>query len=139
MWQRSVSVIAPAPVEAVWRLFADVEGWMRWNAGIESISIAGPFASGTEFVMKAPGQEAFTSRLLNVVEPRGFEDETVLGDVRVLVDHRAEAIDGGCTLITYTAKVFGPGAEEIGVAVTDDFPAVLAALAALAERESVRA
>jgi hypothetical protein len=139
MWQRCFSVITPAPVKAVWSLFADVEGWVRWNEGIESISIAGPFASGTEFVMKTPGQEAFTSRLLNVVELQGFEDETVLGDIRVLVDHRAEALADGGTRITYTATVFGPGAEEIGAAVTSDFPAVLAALSARAEGATVRA
>jgi uncharacterized protein YndB with AHSA1/START domain len=139
MWQRSFSILASAPVQAVWKLFADVEGWARWNAGIESISIAGPFADGTEFVMKPPGQEAFTSRLVNVVEPLRFEDETVIGDIRVLVDHRVEPAPDGQVRITYTARVEGPGAEEVGAAVTDDFPAVLKALAALAEREAVRA
>ena len=139
MWQRSFSILASAPVQAVWKLFADVEGWARWNAGIESISIAGPFADGTEFVMKPPGQEAFTSRLVNVVEPLRFEDETVLGDIHVLVDHRVERVPDGQTRITYTARVEGPGAEEIGAAVTDDFPAVLKALAVLAEREAARA
>jgi len=139
MWQRSFSILASAPVAAVWRLFEDVEGWPSWNAGIESISLHGPFAEGTEFVMKPPGQDAFTSRLLDVVPQRRFEDETVVGDVRVLVDHQVERVSAAQARITYTATVTGPGAAEIGAAVTDDFPAVLEALAALAERESVRA
>jgi hypothetical protein len=138
MWQRSFSIFTPAPVAAVWRLFEDVEGWTAWNAGIESIGIHGPFASGTEFTMKVPGQEAFRSRLVDVVPNRRFVDETVVGDIRVLVDHHVES-DGAQTRITYTASVTGPGEAEIGAAVTDDFPAVLEALVALAQREPVRA
>jgi uncharacterized protein YndB with AHSA1/START domain len=139
MWQRSFSILASAPVAAVWRLFEDVEQWKAWNAGIESISMHGPFAQGTEFVMKPPGQDAFTSRLVDVVPLRRFEDETVVGDVRVVVDHQVERLSAAQTRITYTATVTGPGAAEIGAAVTDDFPAVLEALAALAQREAVRA
>ena len=139
MWQRSFSILTPAPVAAVWRLFEDVAGWPAWNAGIESISIDGPFADGTAFVMKPPGQDAFTSRLLNVVPLERFEDETVVGDVRVLVDHRVERLSATQSRITYTATVTGPGAAEIGAAVTEDFPAVLKTLAARAQREAVRA
>jgi len=139
MWQRSFSILVSAPVAAVWRLFEDVEGWTAWNAGIESISMQGPFVEGTEFVMKPPGQDAFTSRLVNVVPLRRFEDETVVGDIRVVVDHQVERLSVAQTRITYTATVTGPGAAEIGAAVTDDFPAVLEALSALAEREAVRA
>ena len=136
MWQRSFSIFTPAPVAAVWRRFEDVEGWTTWNAGIESISMQGPFADGTEFVMKTPGQEAFTSRLLNVEPGVRFEDETVVGDVCVRVDHRVERAGGLQTRITYTATVTGPGAEEIGLAVTDDFPAVLQALAEVARADA---
>jgi len=27
----------------VWRLFQDVPGWKKWNAGIEQIKINGPY------------------------------------------------------------------------------------------------
>jgi uncharacterized protein YndB with AHSA1/START domain len=138
MWQRSFSIVASAPAAAVWRLFEDVEGWKAWNAGIESISMHGPFAEGTHFAMKPPGQEAFTSRLVKVVPQRRFADETVVADVRVFVDHEVERTSAAQSRITYTATVTGPGAAEIGAAVTDDFPAVLEALAARAEREAAR-
>ena len=139
MWQRSFTLLVTAPVAAVWRLFEDVEGWPTWNAGIESIAIDGPFANGTAFVMKTPGQDAFTSRLVDVVPQRRFTDETVVGEVCVRVEHGVEPASGGQSRITYTATVSGPGAEEIGAAVTDDFPTVLEALAACAQREAVRA
>lgn len=134
MWQQAFDILTPATPATVWQLFADVDGWSGWNAGIESIALHGPFADGTAFTMKPPGEDAMTSRLANVVDGCSFEDETVLGEVRVLVDHRVERLPDGRSRITYTARVEGPGAADIGAAVTADFPAVLAALAALAEQ-----
>jgi hypothetical protein len=139
MWQREFSVQAPVTAQAVWRLFRDVDHWGRWNAGIEQIALRGPFAAGTEFMMKPPGQPAFISRLTAVEEPRGFTDETVLGDVRVVVDHRIAPAENGGVRITYAAMVTGPDAAAIGEAVTEDFPQVLQALvaqAALARAEA---
>jgi uncharacterized protein YndB with AHSA1/START domain len=134
MWQQSFDIHTAASPATVWQLFVDVDGWAAWNAGIEAITLHGRFADGTEFTMKPPGEEAMTSRLVNVVEGCSFEDETVLGDIRVLVDHRVERLADGRSRIAYTARVEGPGAAEVGAMVTGDFPAVLAALAATAER-----
>jgi hypothetical protein len=139
MWQREFSVQAPVTAQAVWRLFSDVDRWGEWNAGIEQIALRGPFAAGTEFVMKPPGQDAFVSRLVAVDELRGFTDETVLGDVRVVVDHRIVPADGGGVRITYAATVTGPDAVAIGEAVTEDFPQVLQALVAQAARARAEA
>ena len=133
MWHCEHSVETSASPEAIWQLFRDVGGWKAWNSGIEEISIAGPFVEGTQFLMKPPGQDAFTSQLICVLENERFDDETVVGDVRVVVEHRIQALAPGRTRITYAASVEGPDAEEIGAAVTGDFPDVLAALAKLAE------
>ncbi len=136
MWHREFSILIPATPATVWSLFSDVNGWRRWNAGIEQIELHGPFASGTSFTMKPPGQEAFTSTLLSVVEDAGFIDETVIGDIRVLVDHRIESVDDGTVRVTYAARVEGPGAADVGEAVTEDFPQVLEALARLARQHA---
>ncbi len=133
MWQQAFDILTPASPATLWQLFVDVDGWAAWNAGIEEIALRGPFADGTEFTMKPPGEEAMTSRLVGVVPGCSFEDETVLGDVRVRVDHRIEPAADGRSRVTYTARVDGPGAADIGAAVTGDFPQVLAALAKLAE------
>jgi len=139
MWQQRFDTLTSAAPATVWRLFADVAGWPRWNAGIEAIALHGPFVEGTTFTMKPPGEDAMTSTLRHVVAGRSFEDETVLGEVRVHVEHRVEAAVGGRTRIAYAARVEGPDAADVGAAVTADFPLVLAALAALAEHEEAAA
>lgn len=122
-----------AAPDAIWALFADVPGWQGWNAGIEHIELDGPFATGTWMTMKPPGQDAMRSRLIDVRVNEGFTDETAVGDLVVTVAHRIERA-GARIRVVYAVSAVGPGAAEIGPAVSSDFPEVLAALAARAER-----
>jgi hypothetical protein len=133
-WRGEQAVETQASPEVVWSVLGDVKGWKHWNAGIERIELEGPFASGTWFTMKPPGQDPLRSQFLEVEENRGFVDETRVGDLVVRVGHRIEAIASGRTRIVYAVDARGPGAAEVGPAVAADFPEVLAALAALAER-----
>ncbi len=134
MWSHEESIETSASPARVWELFADVERWKDWNAGIESIVLHGPFAEGTTITMKAPGQDALTSTLIQVKPSQSFTDETVVGETRVLVSHRLAPLLSGRTKIVYSTKITGPGAAEIGPMVTADFPDVLAALKNLAEQ-----
>ena len=134
MWQREFSIETSASPETIWKLFEDVPGWKKWNAGIEQISMAEPFAEGAQFIMQPPGQPELTSKLIKVRENEVFEDETIVDDIRVVVAHQLTRLRPNLTRITYAAKVTGPAAEEIGTAVTSDFPDVLKSLASLAER-----
>lgn len=132
MWQTQHDIETSASPEAIWRLFRDVPRWTTWNAGIEAIDLHGPFAAGTEFTMKTPGQDAFRSRLDDVRENECFVDETRVGDLVVRVAHRIERLDAKRTRVTYELTAVGPDAAEIGPAIASDFPEVLASLAARA-------
>ena len=137
MWTDTASIVTTASPQALWRLFEDVAGWTRWNAGIERIALHGPFAAGSTFDMQPPGMDAFTSTLRDVRPNAGFVDETVLEGTRFLVSHELQPLPSGGTRVTYTVKVEGPEAATLGPLVTADFPEVLAALKALAEQEAV--
>jgi len=134
VWRKEYSIETTATPEAIWRLFSEVPGWKHWNAGIEEIQITGPFAAGTEFHMKPPGQETLTSRLVEVRVNEVFVDETRIEDLTVRVTHRIETLPGSSrTRIVYAAEAIGPGCEEVGPLVSADFPEVLKNLVALAE------
>jgi hypothetical protein len=139
VWEIEHSTETKASPEAVWALFKDVAGWKRWNAGIEEIQLHGVFQAGTEFMMKPPGQESLTSRLVEVCENVGFLDETCVGDLKIYVDHRIEPIAANKTRIVYSLEAFGPSCDEIGPLVSADFPEVLKALATLAESQACQA
>ena len=134
MWTATASIDTTAAPQAVWRLFEDVAGWPAWNAGIERIALHGPFATGTTFTMQPPGMEAFTSTLIDVRAQAAFVDETLIEGTRFVVFHELAPLPSGGTRVTYRTEVSGPAAEEMGPLVTADFPDVLAALKARAER-----
>ena len=133
MWSHEESIVVDAAPHRVFARFRDVAGWVRWNEGIEQIELHGPFAEGTTFTMKPPGQDPLTSRLIRVIPDQDFVDETVVGPVRVVVSHRLTALPDERCRVTYRTEVTGPDAAEVGRMVTSDFPQVLSALKAVVE------
>jgi hypothetical protein len=136
IWRHEYAIETSATAETIWSIFRDVPGWKNWNAGIEQIDIDGPFAAGTWFTMKPPGEEALRSQLVEVRENACFVDETRVGDLAILVAHRIESVGPARARVVYAVDARGPQASEIGPAVASDFPEVLASLAKLAEAKS---
>ena len=66
-----------------------------------------------------------------------FTDEMDAGDFVVRTVHRLEPLAQGRTRVIYRTEITGPAADQVGPqlgpAITDDFPEVLAALVKLAE------
>jgi hypothetical protein len=142
MWTREFDTLTSADRRTVWALWADVNGWTRWNPGLDDVRLGGPFQTGTRFLMTPSGGPTLTSTLVDVNEGSSFTDVTVLGDLSVWVEHRIEAQPGGQLRLVYRAQVEGPDEEAAGEAITGDFPEVLAALVEMAvrtEREALAA
>jgi uncharacterized protein YndB with AHSA1/START domain len=139
MWAYERSIETTAAPDAVWRLWSDIARWPHWNDGIEKIEIDGPFAAGTTFTMTPPGDEPVRMRLAEIIPGELFTDEMDGGGFTVRTVHRLEPAPGGRTRIIYRTEISGPSADQagprLGPAITADFPAVLAALAKLAEGE----
>lgn len=133
VWRNEYAIETSATAETIWSIFRDVAAWKSWNAGIEEIEIEGPFATGTWFTMKPPGEEALRSQLIEVRENACFVDETQVGDLVIKVAHRIESLGPAHTRIVYAVDAKGAQAAEIGPVVASDFPEVLASLAKLAE------
>jgi uncharacterized protein YndB with AHSA1/START domain len=134
MWTGEESVEIAASPATIWTLFSDVQGWKKWNAGIEEIELHADFATGATFAMQPPGEEGFTSTLIDVRPNECFTDETVIDGTRVVVHHQIVVLSSGHSRVTYRTEISGPAAAEFGPTVTGDFPDVLAALKELAER-----
>ena len=133
MWQHEYSIETSASPETIWTIFCDVPGWPKWIDGLDHAEIAGLFKTGAELNLIPKGQGPVTSRLVEVKENVGFIDESGHGDVAIRVEHRIERIASDRTRIVYAIQVTGPSAENIGKAVSADFPDVLKSLASLAE------
>lgn len=142
MWSTEFTHEADASPAALWQILSDVERWDAWNDGIETIAVDGPLAVGTTFRMKPPGQDELSSTIVELEPHRLLTDVTEVGGLVIRVEHRLEPLAGGGTSITYRVEVSGPAAdaagEEVGTAISADFPEVLAALAAAASSTASR-
>ena len=123
---------------AIWALYEDVSTWPGWDAQAELVTRDGPFAAGSTGTMKFAGQDALAYRLTRVEPLREFVDETPVGDIVVRVSHLLEPAGAGLLRLTYAAEIDGPAeqAAQIGPMITADFPKTMAALIALASRNS---
>jgi hypothetical protein len=136
MWSCEHAAEADVSAPAIWRIWADVENWGEWNADIESIGIEGPFAAGSTITMTPRGSDPVLLRIATAEPDEEFVDVADLGGALVTTAHRIEPLDGGRVRVVYRTEITGPAADamgpEIGPAITDDFPATIAALLARA-------
>lgn len=136
MWVAEFRGTAEADPAAVWKILSDVDRWGSWNEGIETITLAGPLAVGATFRMKPSDEDEMTSSIAELEVNRLLTDVTEMGELTIRVVHRLEPLSSGGTSISYRVEVSGSAAaavgEQVGTAVSADFPQVIAALAATA-------
>jgi uncharacterized protein YndB with AHSA1/START domain len=132
MWRYEHTAQAPVSPEAVWRLWSEVELWPDWNPDIETITIDGPFAAGSKFVMNPDGDEPVHMTLEEVVPGTSFTDLAEFNGLVLRTIHLMEPAEGGNLRITYAMEITGPSADavgaEVGEQITSDFPETVAAL-----------
>ncbi|MET0350972.1 MAG: SRPBCC family protein [Rhizobacter sp.] len=137
MWTHEASIETSASAETLWRLFEDVAGWPRWNAGIASIALHGAFARGATFTMGLPDGDTVHGTLTEVSTAVCFTDESIVDGNRVAVAHLLVPRRHGGTRVVFRTQVDGPDDTAIGPMVSGDFDDVLRALRSLAEAEAV--
>ncbi|MFD7909138.1 SRPBCC family protein [Streptomyces sp. NPDC059752] len=138
MWEYEHGIETAATAEAIWRLWADVENWGAWNAGVQKIEIDGPFAVGTQITMTPPGEDPIPLRIAEAVEGERFVDEVSFGDLLLRTVHRIDPVGQDRVRVVYRMEITGNGADEvgpqIGPGITADWPETMASLAELALR-----
>jgi hypothetical protein len=134
MWKTEHTHDTAAAPEAVFALWADVEGWPAWDASLIATTLDGPFAAGSTGTLHPQGMPEPIAFRLTAVEPgAGFADETRLGPLVLRFEHRVEPRADG-SRIAVSIEADGPDAEQIGPAVAEDLPESVAALAEAALR-----
>src|SRR5436305_9991389 len=113
MWTRDYSLTTDVEAEALWRLLGDVEGWVQWNDGIESIELDGPLVVGATFRMTPPGEDTITSTIVDLQPGRLLTDLTEMDGLAIKVEHRLDPQPGGGTTVTYRVEVTGDVPDDV--------------------------
>jgi uncharacterized protein YndB with AHSA1/START domain len=128
MWTTEHSIETTAAPDVIWRAWAEVQEWPRWNGDIDRIELTGPFTQGSTITMSPPAQEPVLLRIAEVVPGKQFVDEADVGGTIVRTTHRLERLGDGRTRVVYRLEAAGPAADAIGPAVSADFGDTLKAL-----------
>ncbi len=107
MWPIAHTETTTASPGEVWALWEDVPGWTRWDEGLDSISLDGPFAEGTPGKIKPSGGPGLRFALIHVDPQRAFTDETRLPLCRLRFAHVLEQTPDGQTTITVRVSFHG--------------------------------
>lgn len=134
MYEYEHTVEADASADAVWALYSDVSTWPRWDTGLMSMELDGPFATGTGATMTLEGMPPIATELADVVAGRSFTDRSSVPDlgIEVRFEHHLAPRAGGGTVLTNRVIVTGPGAAKAGPMITADVPETMRRLAELA-------
>jgi Polyketide cyclase / dehydrase and lipid transport len=137
IWEHEHTAETAASPEAVWRVLSDLDGWGSWDTSMEWVRLQGPFAVGSEVIMKPIGQEAITSVIVDASANRRYADETSMDGVTLRFSHTLERLPAGGTRVIHRLEIDGPEARrvapELGPAITEDFPKAMRALLSRAE------
>ncbi|HKV69361.1 MAG TPA: SRPBCC family protein, partial [Gaiellales bacterium] len=122
MWKTEHTHDSSATPEAVFALWADVDGWPSWDASLIATTLDGPFAAGTTGTLHPLGMlEPIAFTLTAVEDGAGFADETRLGPLVLRFSHRVEPRPGGSRIVV-SIEADGPDAGQVGPAVAEDLP-----------------
>jgi len=137
MWSCDYATETKASSKAVWRLWADVSNWKRWDSEVLWSRLDGPFAVGTSGVLK-PKHGPQAKFVLSEVEPeKRFVDKTKVLGTTVTFIHELQAMPNG-TKIMHRVEITGLLAPVLGATVGRQLkaglPSAVQNLAKLAER-----
>ena len=101
MWTKFHSVVTKEVTkEQMWKLFADVNNWHKWDSGIEYAKMKGPFEKGNVFELKPKGGPKVKIKLIEVIENRAFTDLTRFPLARMYGEHILDETEEGLKITT---------------------------------------
>jgi hypothetical protein len=108
MWTRTHSKLYPGvSQDAVWRIWIDVNNWVKWHGDLDYCKMEGPFKVGNHFMLKPKGVNPVKIVLTEVEEGRQFTDCTQFFGAKMFDTHLMEETKEGL-LLTNTLVVQGP-------------------------------
>jgi hypothetical protein len=128
MWTVEHDAITSVAAEAIWSAWSDVSRWGDWNPDIAAVELRGEFATANTIVMTPVGADAVELRLVDVKPGERFVDEASLGETVIRTTHELQRLGDGRCRVVYRLAASGALADELGPAISADFPETIAGL-----------
>jgi hypothetical protein len=106
MWVAEHTIVTNTSRESVWKAWADVEGWPKWDQGVEWCRLDGEFKTGTSYALKPKGGPEAKAVITDCQPLIGFSDVTQLPLAKMEFIHElAEQADG--VHVTHRVNISG--------------------------------
>ena len=137
MWEYEHRAVTTASRERIWGLWADVPGWMAWNADLSAVELRGEFGTGATIAMTTGTGDVIEVTVAEAVPNERFVDVAELHGLTFRTVHSMATAADGRTEITYRMEITGDAADQVGPQVgpdiVADWPETVARLVKLAE------
>lgn len=114
----TVTRTTTADPAAIWELWANVPGRTRWDGGLESARIDGPFELGATGQVTLEGQAPTRFELVEVRPESAYTDRFFL-PMGATMDwhHSMEELGGGLRAVTFRIEMTGPTSLPLSLLV----------------------
>ncbi|MCP4476417.1 MAG: polyketide cyclase [Gammaproteobacteria bacterium] len=122
--------------EKIWQLWTNIDQWPRWNPGIDSCKLHGPFAVGSHFTLKPKSGPEVNIEIVEVDNLYQFTDCTQFPGAKLYGHHEMVECPEGLkltTAVTMTGEMADSWWQKVGAQVAEKLPAQTDALVALAK------
>ncbi len=136
MWIAEYTLITDATKESIWKAWADVENWSKWDKGVEWCRLDGEFKIGTTYTLKPVGGPEAKAVITDCQPLKRFADVSKLPLAKMEFIHElAEEKDG--LHVTHRVIISGPlgflFAQVIGKDTERDLPETMGRLVSVAK------
>ena len=101
------SITTALPPDAIWKVWADVNNWSKWDKDVESCQMDDTFGIGAKAVLKPRGGPRVNIEIIECVANQSFTSRSSLPLCTSLVfEHRIEPVSEGIK-ITHHVQMRG--------------------------------
>lgn len=101
------TIFTKATPQAIWKIWADVSQWPKWDAEVEWASLDGEFRENQTGKLKPRGGPEARFKITDCIPDQKFSDISFLPLARLVFDHWVKPAEGG-NLVTHKITIEGP-------------------------------
>ena len=107
MWTAEHTLLTNATKESVWKTWSDVQGWPKWDKGVEWCRLDGEFKAGTIYTLKPVGGPEARATIVDCQPLSQFTDVTDLPLAKMAFFHQLLEVEDGLH-VTHRVTITGP-------------------------------
>ncbi|MFN6379091.1 MAG: hypothetical protein ACK4WD_07440 [Flavobacteriales bacterium] len=108
MWKHHFEQETQVPLESLWQVLANVQGWVNIDKNIDKLVINESPKKGTRFTLKPKGGPTLKFEIETFIPPYQYADLCKMPGAAMKTLHTLQRIDEKTTIINVDIEILGP-------------------------------